>query len=85
MTSSGCHSDKVLSTKVCYSLATMITDLCRDLTYDSREARHILMIRGEHGIQCMPYSSRIIIEILSEIHTMEKCGFLKSMIHYQIL
>ena len=33
-----CHSVKVLSTTVGYSLATAVTDLYRNLTYDSREA-----------------------------------------------
>ena len=36
------------------------------------------MNRGEHGIQCMPCSSRIVSEMLLEIHKMEKCHFLKS-------
>ena len=44
------------------------------------------MIRGEHGIQCMLCSCRIIIEMLSEIQKKqkkkkkEKCDFLKSII-----
>ena len=33
------------------------------------------MIRGEHGIQCMPRSSRIIGEMQPEIHTMENVIF----------
>ena len=43
------------------------------------------MIRGEHDIQCMPCSSRIISEMLPEINTMEKCDFLKSIIHSYII
>ena len=43
------------------------------------------MIRGEHVIQCMPCSSQIISEVLSEFHTMEKCDFLKLIIHSQII
>ena len=43
------------------------------------------MIRGEQGIQCMPCSSRIISEMLPEIHTMEKCDFLKSITHSFII
>ena len=45
----------------------MVTDLYRHLIYDSRGALH----------------ARIIIEKLSEIHTLEKCDFLKSIIHFQ--
>ena len=52
----------------------MVTDQC-----------HHLMIRGEHGIQCMPCSSQIISEILPEIHTMEKFDFLIPIIHFKIL
>ena len=43
------------------------------------------MIRGEHGIQCMPCSSQIISEMLPEIHTMEKFDFVKYIIHSQII
>ena len=43
------------------------------------------MIREEHGIQCMPCSSRIISEMLPEIHIVEKCDFLKPIIHSQII
>ena len=46
----------------------MVTNLCRHLTHDSRE----------HGIQCMPCFSRIISEMLPEIHTMKECEFLKN-------
>ena len=35
---SGCHSVKVVSKTVGYSLDAMVTDLCRQLTYDSRGA-----------------------------------------------
>ena len=41
------------------------------------------MIEGEHGIQYMPCFSRIISEMLPEIHTTEMCYFLKSIIHFQ--
>ena len=33
------------------------------------------MAREEHGIQCIPYSSRIISEMLLENHTMTKFVF----------
>ena len=33
---------------------------------------------------CMPCSSQIISEMLAGIHTMEKCDFLKPIIHSQI-
>ena len=33
------------------------------------------MIRGEHGIQCMPCSCRIINEMLPETHTTGKVRF----------
>ena len=42
------------------------------------------MIREEHGIQFMPCYSRIIREMLLEIHIMEKCDFLKSITQSQI-
>ena len=42
-------------------------------------------MRGEHGIQCMPCSFRIISEMQPIIHTVEKFGFLKSIIHSQML
>ena len=38
--SSGCHFVKVLNITVGHSLFAMVTDLCRHLTYDSREAWH---------------------------------------------
>ena len=41
------------------------------------------MIRGEHGIQFMPCSSKIISEVLPKINTMEKCDFVKSLILFQ--
>ena len=78
-------------------LVAMVTDLCCHLDYDSRGAWHtmyamllskyvLLMIEGEHGnVQCMPCSPQIISEMLSEIHTMEKCIFLKFMIYSQII
>ena len=43
------------------------------------------MIQGEHGIQCMPYFSRIISEMLPETHTMEKYDFLRSISHSEII
>ena len=43
------------------------------------------MIREEHGIQRIPCSFRIISEMLPEIHTLEKCDFLISIIHCQII
>ena len=58
----------MLSITVGNSLVAMVPDLCRHLTYISRE----------HGIQCMPCSTRIISEILTENHTMEKLDFLKT-------
>ena len=44
-----------------------------------------LIIREEHSIHCMPCSSQILSEMLPEIHTMEKCYFLKFIIHFQII
>ena len=35
-------------------------------------------------MQCMPCSSRIISEMLPEIHMMEKFDFFKSIIHLSI-
>ena len=58
-----------------YSLVAIVIDLCR----------HHFMIRGKHGIKVMPCSRRIIIDMLPEIHTMEKCDFLTFMIHSQII
>ena len=42
------------------------------------------MIRGEHGIQCMPCSSLITRELLPELYTMENFDFGKSLFHSQI-
>ena len=42
------------------------------------------MIREENGIQCMPCSSRIISDVLLEIHIMEKFDFFNPVIHSQI-
>ena len=79
---------------VMYTLVAIVTDLCCYLTYDSRGAWHTLisgsisislMIQEEHGIQSMPCSSRIRSEMLPEIHTVEKCDFLRSLIHSQII
>ena len=68
MTSSGCHSVKVISIVVGYSMFVMVTNLCCHLTYDSRGAS----------------STRIIFEMLPEIHTMETRDFLQYIIHSQI-
>ena len=43
------------------------------------------MIREEHGIQCMPCSSRVISEMQLEIHAMEQFDFVKSIIHSQLI
>ena len=75
MTSSGCHSVKLLSTTVGHSLVAMV-QIYVVLS---------LVIRVEHGIHCRPCSNRIISEMLPDIHTMEKFDFLKSMIHSQII
>ena len=66
---------KVLSTPVCNSITAMVTDL----------GVTSLIIQEEHGIQCMPCLSQIISEILSDIHTMKKCDFLKPISHSQII
>ena len=60
----------VLSTAVHYSLVAMIH--VTDLTKNS----------GRVGIHC---SSQIKSEMLLEIHTREKCYFVKPMIHSQII
>ena len=52
-----------------------MTDLCRDLAYDLRRACHTLYAM-------LP---SIISEMLPVIHTVEKCEFLKSIIHSQII
>ena len=89
--SSGCYSVKVQGTPVCKSIVAMVTDLWCHLTYDWRGAWLSnydvisLKIGEEHGIQCMPCPSKIISEMLPEIHTMEKCYFLKPIIHSQIM
>ena len=44
-----------------------------------------LIIREEHGIHCMPCSSRLVREMLSEIHTLQKFDFLKPIIHSQTI
>ena len=77
MISLGRHSAKVLSKTVdtCNSIVAMVRDLRRHLTYNSRE----------HGIQCMPCFSKIISEMLLDIHTMEKCDFLKPIVHSQMI
>ena len=65
----------------------MVSDLWHHLTYNSRGSLHTvyamlpsnfisLIIRVEHGIQCMPCSPRIISEMLPETHAKEVCDFL---------
>ena len=49
VTSLGCHSAMVLSTPVCNSIIAM-SPMCGVIS---------LIIREEHGMQCMPCSSRI--------------------------
>ena len=49
--------------------------------YGNKSVVILLMLRGQHGIQCMPCSSRITSKMLPEIHTMEKCDFLKYVIN----
>ena len=71
MTSSGCHSVKLLSTTVGYSLAAMVTDLCRHIIYDWRDV--------------WPCFSRMIREMLAKILSIEKFDFLISIIHSQII
>ena len=46
---------------------------------------HLTLIREEHGIQCMPCSTRIISEMQPEVYEMERYDFLKPIIHSQIL
>ena len=65
MTSSRHHCAKVLLT-VGYSIVAIETDTWR----------HLSLIRAEHGLQCIPWSSRIISEMLSDVHKMEKRDFL---------
>ena len=43
------------------------------------------MIREEHGIQCMPCSSRIINEMLPEIHIIQKGNFPKFTVYAMLL
>ena len=64
---SRCHSVKVLTTTVGYSLVAMVTDLCCHLTYGSR---------GAWNTMCAMFLSNY--EMLPEIHTIEKCDFVKS-------
>ena len=63
---------RVLSTIAGDSLVAIVTDPCLIS----------LIIREEHG---MPCSSQIISEILSEIHIMKECYFLKPIIQFQII
>ena len=51
------------------------------LTYESGALP--IALRGPAIIRCMSCSSRIISEMLPEIHTMEKCYFLISIVHSQ--
>ena len=70
VTSSGIYFVKVLSTTGGGSIDAMVTDLCCHLTYDSRGAWHTV------------YAMLLSIKsgMLPEIHTMEKCDFLKFII-----
>ena len=63
-----------------YFLVAMVTDLCRHLIYDSRGAWHTL-----YDVLCMPCFSRIISEMLPEIHTVKQCDFLESINQSQII
>ena len=76
MTSSGCHTVKVLNSTVGYFLVAMVPDLLYHFSYNST---------GEWHIQCMPCSSQIINEILPESHTMEKTYFFNPIIYSQII
>ena len=75
MTSSRMPFCQGTCTTVAYSIAAMVTYLCRHPTYDSRGAWHTV-----HAM-----FSRIISEMLPEVHTMEKCDFLKSITHSRII
>ena len=75
MTLSRRHSAKVLRVRVDNSIVATVIDLWRYLIYDSRGARS----------KCMPCSSRIITKMLPEILTIEKCDFLKPIVHSQII
>ena len=44
-----------------------------------------LIIRGEHGIKFVPWSSQITTEMLPKSHTAEKCVFVKPVIHSPII
>ena len=44
VTLSGCHSVKILTPTVGYSVVVMATDLCRSLTHDSRGAWHTVYV-----------------------------------------
>ena len=44
-----------------------------------------LIIQEELGIQYMPCLSQLISKMLPEIHTLEKCDFLKLIVHSQII
>ena len=88
MTSSEYHSVKILSTTADYSLVAMVTDLCRDLSYDSMGAWHtvyVMLLSNREMLPCMPCSYRIVSEMLPEIYRLEKFDFLKSITHSPII
>ena len=64
----------------------MVTDLWYHFTYNPRGAWHTVyaMLPEEQGIQCMPCSSKIISQLLPEIHTMQNYDFHKPITHSQI-
>ena len=69
------QSAKLLNTNTTdsNSIIAMVTDLwCH------------LILRGEHGIQCMPCFSRIIRAMVPEIYTVEKCDFLKPILLFSV-
>ena len=60
------QSAEIQSVPLCNSVVAVIEDLwC-----------HSLIIRKEHGIQCMPCSSQNIYEMLAESHIVDRCSFL---------
>ena len=62
MTSSDCHSVKLLSTIIIYFLVAMVTDLCRHLTYDSKDAWHysVLLLSKIRTIEKIDFLKSII-------------------------
>ena len=72
VTSSGRHSDKVLRTTVGYSLVAMVTHL----TYNSRGEWHTVYVMLLSNYKyCMSCSSRLMSEMLPEMHIVEKYFF----------